>query len=395
MRQPALKKSGNRFERYPKTVLVCVFVVFFFFLELGVRIFNRITSPPEATLSYKEKHFRNRWISIDNVPNNTFIHPPSHFDSFKPVVNNINSMGIRGPEIAKKNRYRILNVGDSFVEADNVEWEKTFSELLNRHFSKKMEFIAHGIGGWAPTIEFSWIYHKGMKLYPDEVNLFLCLNDFYRSEVSIKVDQTSRIEANYKDGIPVEYEIGRYDGPPNIKRTLVVEILNHVTFLRPVYNLYHTLKLKLLATLYGSSPSQGEEIVLLAQDPSKWSASLAKNVDETIDVVLELNRYLKKHHVKLNVTMVPFPFAWENECRYGKLPLGFDKSFAVSQDGIENYLQAKLKESGIPYIDLRRSFDRAKRENPDTLLYYPEDCHWNKDGHKIVFETLKLFHGRH
>ena len=120
----------------------------------------------------------------DILPNSKRVTKPNKHDTFEPVTSVYNSIGIRGPEIGPKNSPRVLFIGDSFIEADEVSFHKTFSELLNREFSEEIQFVAHGVSSWAPTTEFSWIHNKGIILKPDEICLFLVWNDFINAIVS-------------------------------------------------------------------------------------------------------------------------------------------------------------------------------------------------------------------
>ena len=51
-----------------------------------------------------------------------FIRYHSTNDTFYPTKNVINSFGIRGPELEEKNSYRVLMIGDSFLQADEVDF---------------------------------------------------------------------------------------------------------------------------------------------------------------------------------------------------------------------------------------------------------------------------------
>ena len=98
-------------------------------------------------------------------------------------------------------------IGDSFIQADEVNFNETFGERLNNHFNGEIEFISYGMSSWSPTPIFSWIYHKGSLLELNEINLFSCVNDFYRKKVYNSTDQKYRDQAIYNSiNVPVEYK---------------------------------------------------------------------------------------------------------------------------------------------------------------------------------------------
>ena len=207
------KPGKNRFEKHPGKTLILIYLFFLLISEISVRLYIKFSSDPVTAPLYYNLH--DEKVHHDFFPNVSFVVKPSKTDHFKPVNMEINSLGIRGPELKTKSLYRVLNIGDSFLEAREVDFEDTLGDRLNAYFKGKVEFISHGMGSWAPTTEFSWLYHKGIGLTPDEVNLFLCVNDFFRCEVYNRADECYRKDAIYDGIIPVGYSFS-YSSPPSL-----------------------------------------------------------------------------------------------------------------------------------------------------------------------------------
>lgn len=106
-------------------------------------------------------------VHHDYRPNISFVTKPYSGDTFPPAHNQINALGMRGPLPATKKARRILLLGDSFVQADEVYFAQTFGQQLNAHFAPHLDFVSHGMVSWSPTPEFSWLHHKGVALAPD------------------------------------------------------------------------------------------------------------------------------------------------------------------------------------------------------------------------------------
>lgn len=362
------------FRRHPKTALVLVNLGALLMIELVLQlgVGNWITGGESQRILGNEKTHH------DYSPGIHFIVEAAGADDFAPVDNQINSHGYRGPEPeSTKNRPRILNLGDSFVQADETELKDTFGERLNRHFGQRAEFISHGMVSWSPTPEFSWLYHQGLPLQPDEVNLFLCVNDFFRPGQFYNNDGSYRREAIYNDdGVPTGYRVSSTSSPTSLKGWLKkIELV----------------RLAVAAMNRMRRLSARDELVLLDEAPDEWPADLRKNVDETLEVIHRMNEYLTARQIKLNVLMVPMGFAWPNEVVPGKQTEQYRwaADFVVGQRGIESYLSEHLAEWNISFIDLRSAFDRAKQADPESLLFYQSDGHWNARGHEVVYDVLR------
>ena len=366
------------FEDNPKKTSLVLFLISVMILEVLLRLFFPPHLLDKKYIVASELYFKNYLSDIE------FITYPSKFDNFKPVINKINSIGIRGPELQKKTSYRVLNIGDSFVQADEVSFEDTFGEKLNRS-NLNIEFISHGIEGWAPTPEFSWIYHNVGQIKYDEVNLFLCVNDFFRKSDYLSVDEVYRAYANYSEnGIPISYNVASSE---RTIRDIAREFY--------IYKLMSLAKSKVRGASSKSSIRKDkvnvpDEIIMLSHSSEAWDDELRINVLETLDVVRKIAVFLKDKNIKLNVLFVPLGLAWEDEFTAGKQSLSTDweKTKVISQEGIERFTREFLQDHEITYIELSKEFHSFKNENKNVSLFYDMDGHWTQNGHFLVHKIL-------
>jgi len=391
------------FDRNPKKTLLIVWLVFILTFEIGFKLYvnSKDTIPinpfdqaiaPGAEISDDLTHH-------GIPPNSKKLTKPNPHDTFEPVTNVYNSLGIRGTEIGPKLTPRVFFVGDSFIEADEVIFDKTFSELLNREFQGKIQFIAHGVSSWSPTTEFSWIHNKGMLLEPGEIYLFLVWNDFYPEEVYSRGDETYRDQAVWENNIPVRYL-------STIDRELAEQPKTYLLRKR-IYLLLGKSELakfvktgyKLLKKIIFPPMTEQDSVIFFSLEANRWPKKLRENVDETIDVVEKLNTYLQARDIEFYVTLVPNGLAWKDELlgvkkfnpewveivsKSGLLP----REFSVSYEGLEQYLSNQLTSKDISWFSLTQAFDNAKI-NGSRLLYNEEDGHWNWRGHEVLFEYFK------
>ena len=85
----------------------------------------------------------------------------------------INSEGLRGPEITKKNGLRILVLGDSITAGFEVPFKDTYSAqlqlLLNKKLDTPVQVINAGVRGYGTDQSFLYYKEKGKNLQADLV----------------------------------------------------------------------------------------------------------------------------------------------------------------------------------------------------------------------------------
>ncbi len=162
-----------------------------------VRVFNE-----QGTLIYvKSKAFHH-----DYQPTQTFYVYKGGPAEDEPVLNQINSFGMRGTEPVIGQKKRVLFLGDSFVEADEIAEDKTFVSRL-RTMLPTIDIYGKGISSWAPLLELNWFNKKGKELKPDIIVVVLFANDFYDT-TSPYADATYTAEARFDaNGLPSEFNI--------------------------------------------------------------------------------------------------------------------------------------------------------------------------------------------
>ncbi len=100
------------------------------------------------------------------------------------IPETMNSKGLRGPEYPYQkppDEYRVVVLGDSFVEGYTVEFEEVFSEVLKRRLTeaqwRPVEVINSGTGGYSTDQELLWFTTEGVKYSPDLAILLFTSND--------------------------------------------------------------------------------------------------------------------------------------------------------------------------------------------------------------------------
>lgn len=200
-------------------------------IEAGFRVYEALY-PSSARGFFWEPHPAYGWR-----------HPPGRtglwYDGtgeFKVHVR-INSKGLRDVEHAYEKPpgvYRILILGDSYMEALQVELEQTFARLLeehlNRYSDRRIEVINSGVAGWGTDNELLYFRNEGYKYHPDLVLLaFTTCNDVRESydPFNRKSPRANRTKPHFT--LDANGALQMHPGePPSTTFALVEKVLSRV-----------------------------------------------------------------------------------------------------------------------------------------------------------------------
>ena len=334
----------------------------------------------------------------------------------------INSKGIRGPEYSydKDNEeYRILVVGDSFVEGYTVEFNEMFSEIvkmmLNKRGDRNYEVISAGTGGYCTDQEFLFFKEEGKKYNPDLTVLMFCDNDIIYNAKS-KYDQDYKPLFKLEEG---KLRLTNVPVPPREKREkkfieTVKRILREKTYL---YN-FITDRVKSFRGLHAIAIKLGlaQETNTLITDlkvnrhkevwiPCEFRPYKKKCYDEEIDRAWQITEALLSDFKKevtfiggnLLVFHIPsraavYPEEWE----------AMKKRYCLSKDdwdidNIGRKLADICNKQGIDFIEPTKLFkaEADKLNKQGQRLYFFFDGHWNVKGHQLVGQILMEYMNSH
>jgi hypothetical protein len=151
-------------------------------LELALRLFGPILPGNYRTGSFQATHPIYGRFQLPNFDG--WIRTPEFISHMK-----TNSIGLRDDEIVRPKppgTFRILVVGDSFVQGSQVLVGEPFSDVLERSLNalpphpgrpERYDVVNAGVGGWGPAEESLWLRNEGVKLEPDLVIVQLYLGN--------------------------------------------------------------------------------------------------------------------------------------------------------------------------------------------------------------------------
>jgi lysophospholipase L1-like esterase len=288
-----------------------------------------------------------------------------------------NSLGMNDVEHSRERVpgvVRVLVLGDSYVEANQVPPEQHFArrlEALAAAAGERVEVIAMGASNQGQSHQLANYVALGRAYDPDVVVTFFCVNDPWNN---LSLDPAHDGLALYTVGADgrLLYALA---GRPEIAPT-PAQIAKHEAklrgggwstlrrLLRRAYDLYTTDERSRMAArmaaLYHLPPDAGPAV---REDEERMFELLVTRLRE--EVVTRDGRRL-----------VAAIVSGEVDATRGDALLGF-MSWATRAFGKE----------GVPLLDLDTQFrERARVEG--VRPSWPDNPHWNETGHRWVAETL-------
>jgi hypothetical protein len=312
----------------------------------------------------------------------------------------VNAHGLRGPDrpYAKPaGAFRVLALGDSFVEAFMVDDARTVTARLEDALAARgcrAEVVNGGTAAYSTDQEYLFFKEEGRRYAPDVVVLFVYHNDipFLVLDDYLGVPKP-RLDFSDEPPVLVTQPVPRYEPPPPAPpapppadggpTSYVLELVKD-RLERSSARTYNRLARAGLWEPLRTLPMNDElrlfHVPELGHLRPAWSAftwtlqSLAKAV------AAEGGRLVVAYvPSRMEVT----PSTWElTRVRY-QLDDGFDRTAVASR---VRYIAGRL---GLPLFDFTEPLARA--DGIVRPVYFPTDSHWNARGQQIAGEALAAF----
>lgn len=292
----------------------------------------------------------------------------------------INKEGWNSPheytEVKSPNIYRVVVIGDSFIEALQVDYDKSYPYLMEKYLNeggwsnKKVEVYTFGHSG-ANLVHYGYILDFAAKKYkPDLAIINIVSNDFKESLWGF----------SRKDNWSLSYSEGNFrDEPPrlisnlNIKRFIRNSAL--VRYLAINLDLVNTSPL--INRVFNFETRRYDTTDKIQEDFFAKDWFLKGIIKKTLNHFLEIR---KANNSKIILVLD----ADRNAIYSGK-----------NLEETENYkfmsaIKQVAQELNIPVVDLANSFKTAWNEKKERFDWSIDE-HWNQYGHQIVADTLTNF----
>lgn len=318
------------------------------------------------------------------------------------VVETTNSQGLRGPEIPFDKLpgvFRVLLLGDSFLEGFTVSFDDLVSEQLRVQLQRRMgvpvEVVNGGTVGYSTDQELLFYRRDGRRYHPDATVLLFTVNDvwFNRSERYWRgskprfiLDDGELVLTNSPTPPPSENEFA-YAVPGG--RGLAWGVRRSDAWLG-ARSAFYRLARKAVA----DSPWTRRWLIhyRLAGVPGEWkpwskrlTPALAEAWTMTEALLAKLGDEVEADGSTFSVFYVPhraavYPEHWEHTRRaYDMTDAGWDPA----QDAVvlEQICRRCALDCIIPLEEFRS-------EGATKALYFSEDAHWTPEGHRLAARLI-------
>ena len=405
-RVPLSKIGGTKLK---KVVAVAGFLLASFSLgliglEIATRVFHWRPDPlmqPDERFGFA--HIPNAsgwWVNIDS---------PGEFQTYV----HINSKGLRDQEYSYEKpskEFRILVLGDSFVDALEVPLEDSFQEVLearlNEWQDRPLKVINGGVWGYGNDLELLFYRLEGYKYQPDLVLLaFQPTSDVLENHREMETQYMGRVYKPFFVLNNGELELTNWPFPvESVESPPPQGPVEHVkAWLASHSRFYHVaghfIKRR-LGSLAGvlrgigiMDPSERNTVAngipmaayLYAVDYTpQWEEAWAV----TKAIVAQLNREVSANGGRLVVLLLPDRYQVEDDYWASE-----QQMYPAMQEGEwdldkpNGIMHQFLTQEGIPALEMLDEF-RARAQETGRPLYYSKDGHWNVEGHHLAGELL-------
>mgnify|MGYP006087374215 CR=1 FL=1 len=311
------------------------------------------------------------------------------------IVNYSDFRGARVNTYQKKettNQYDLIFIGDSFIQADEVDYNKTLYGL----FSKAgFSTYALGYSSWNP-IQYKDAIHK-INSTNTTYNIFVFTNDFLPNYTRSVYGENRYLLNNTKINQLVENTLLSriffkvINLQKNVNSKLQFETIDFSNFSKK--DLMNCADIdKFDNTEYKNKI--GYDYLVYSKSETCWPELYLTAARETASILSSISSLVKELDSKLNLIIIPAGWAIENENTLGRLgnEYLFPLNISITSNPLVKFIKKELPNTNV--IDVEKIFKERKEVITNCYngckdeYYFPQDGHWNQNAHRLIYEYL-------
>jgi len=325
-----------------------------------------------------------------------------------------NSKGFRDVEHTVENEhgtFRILVLGDSFMEAYSVQLNDSFSrrlEQLGRNNGMNIEVINLGVGGYGTLQEYLMFHEIGKQYRPNIIllafylgndlsNNSFALESISSSDSSLKVSSRPFLDSSDR----TKWDITQIDYEGAQRRYLEAK-MHENSFLKRLTNKSLLVRSSIKAARHVAGIFPGNHDLTSEKSNDQKRRYLAKygvyycqeppEYTKAWDTAQRILGRLKNDASDIGSKLFVFTVPALHEVDTGEIEKITKKAsnpgmICLEEATAYERLKGSLKRLNIEYLDLLPDFRRVMRDER-IPLFHRSDKHWNKKGHDLAAKLV-------
>jgi len=286
-----------------------------------------------------------------------------------------NTAGMRDTEHARAKKpgvYRILLLGDSFMEALQVPFDSAFPTRLATDLESRsgmqVEVINAGVSGWGTDDELRYLTSYGLAYRPDLVLVAVTLHN----DISDNLRQEwHTLEAGELVDQPIERM-------PYLSYK-VVELKSFLASRLQIYQLWR--RVRHAGEMRQTASNLNSHIIQLLRDPSPEQIEWGYQFTDRLLAQMQVD--VNATGGKLALVLLPLRVQLSDSLFRSFVTAAGVAPGDMSIDGPQRHFKALAGGLGIPVIDLLPPFREWVADSSGSL-YLEWDGHWNYTGHRVA-----------
>jgi len=254
-----------------------------------------------------------------------------------------------GAARAASSRYRIAIMGDSFAEATQVSYTRTFAGILAAGSAGRAEVRNFGVSSYSPLLYYLQWNMQVQAFHPTHVFVLLYSNDVTDDETYMA------LATRGPNGMPVAVPGPQFARVTRCFRSLYAARLTSLSYLRASFWLKNR-----------RAPQTGGVGEYIEEN---------REITPLTDAMLTaLVQAIRRSGAEVLLSAVP-----------SKLRL-LNPSSAPPDPQFSDRCREWATAKGIPFVDLVPAFARAQAEG--RPMFFLRDIHWTEQGHAVAGDAL-------
>lgn len=298
--------------------------------------------------------------------------------SFGQVVQT-NDLGFRDEPRARTKpdgSFRVVLVGDSFVEALQVSHEASLPHLLEeklaRRSTRPVEVLSAGVSGWGTDDELTWLRWQGFAFQPDLVLVAMTLHNDVSDNLELRHHEV--VGGVLRPRPREEMAIGRF-----VELETKGWLASHSHLYRFVTGALRRPEVE----TRGHNLDRHVE-GLLRREPDEEIARGWAWTDAYLDAIRDESDAVG---AKMAVFLIPLAIQMSDESIATFLATHSLRPDEIDVDLPQQQMKKWGDGAGVEVIDLLPAF-RSGAKAEGEVLYLPADGHWSGRGHRLAAEVV-------